>query len=197
VNQTQRAVLPRARTPHDFMAAQEHWAGRLARRENVDWVGQVRLRPAVEADQAKLAAMLAGLSPDSRYRRFLTGVGTPPAALLKALVRSGEDGASWLAVAQKYVVAHASWGIEPGAPDRIAELAVVTADAWQGRGLGIRLLAAVAANAMQAGATALRLYVLADNRRLIARLHRQWPDTTPRRDGTLLIYTIPATMTRS
>jgi GNAT superfamily N-acetyltransferase len=141
--------------------------------------------------------MLVGLSSDSRYRRFLSGVGTPPAGLLKAMVRSGEDGAAWLAVAEERVVAHAGWGIEPGAPGRIAELAVVTADAWQGQGLGARLLAVVAANAMQAGATALRLYVLADNRRLIDRLHRAWPDTQPPRDGALLVYTIPATMARS
>lgn len=153
---------------------------------------QVRLRPAGAEDHAKLAAMLAGLSSDSRYRRFVGGAGVPHAGLLKTLVRAGDDGAAWLAVAGDEVVAHAGWAIEPGAPDRVAELAVVTTDAWQGRGLGTRLLAVVAADAARAGATALRLYVLADNRRLVARIGREWPDTKPRRDGTLLVYTVPA-----
>jgi GNAT superfamily N-acetyltransferase len=172
----------------------------LADRQNPLWrpppptspAGVLRLRPAAEGDHAGLTTMLVGLSPDSAYHRFLGGVGTPPRGMVKALVRSGVDGAAWLALAGDVVVAHASWAFEPGTRAEIAELAAVTADAWQGRGLGRRLLAAAATDAVRAGATALRLYVLAGNRRLLARIGREWPDITPQRDGTLVIYTISA-----
>jgi GNAT superfamily N-acetyltransferase len=190
VNKTQHR-LPRQICPaRGLPAAPRHAVFRPAA-SSVE-ADQVWLRPVVEDDMAGLATMLAGLSPDSSYRRFLVGVTTPPPGLLNALVLSRADGAAWLAVAGDQVVAHASWAFEPGTP--IAELAAVTADAWQGRGLGTRLLDAVAAEAVQAGASALRLYVLADSRRLVARIGRDWPDATPQRDGPLLVYTIPVAM---
>jgi hypothetical protein len=36
------------------------------------------------------------------------------------------------------------------------------------------------------------MYLLANNRRLLARIGREWPDVRPRRDGTLVVYSVPA-----
>jgi GNAT superfamily N-acetyltransferase len=164
------------------------------------------LRPACPGDEAGLAAMLAGLSPQSFYQRFLSGGGELSARLRAQLVHATAERGAWLAVAGdvsgdvsghvsgESVVGHACWVFEPGTPaDRpVAELAAVVADGWQGRGLGARLLAAVARDATDAGADAVQMYLLANNRRLLARIGREWPDVRPRRDGTLVVYQVPA-----
>ena len=142
--------------------------------------------------------MLAGLSAQSFYQRFLSGGGELSARLRAQLVHTTAERGAWLAVADdvagETVVGHACWVFEPGTPaDRpVAELAAVVADAWQGRGLGRRLLAAVARDATEAGAATVHIYLLADNRRLLARIGREWPDVRPRRDGPLVVYTVPA-----
>jgi len=142
--------------------------------------------------------MLAGLSPQSFYQRFLSGGGELSARLRAQLVHATGERGAWLAVAGhvsgETVVGHACWVFEPGtAADRpVAELAAVVADGWQGRGLGGRLLAAVARDATDAGAAAVQMYLLADNRRLLARIGREWPDVRPQRDGTLVVYRVPA-----
>jgi GNAT superfamily N-acetyltransferase len=156
------------------------------------------LRPARPGDEAGLAAMLADLSPQSFYQRFLSGGGELSARLRAQLVHATTERGAWLAVADdvsgESVVGHACWVFEPRTPaDRpVAELAAVVADGWQGRGLGARLLAAVARDATDAGAAAVQMYLLANNRRLLARIGREWPDVRPRRDGTLVVYRVPA-----
>jgi GNAT superfamily N-acetyltransferase len=141
--------------------------------------------------------MLAGLSAQSFYQRFLSG-GELSVRLCAQLVHTTAERGAWLAVAGdaagETVVGHACWVFEPRTPpDRpVAELAAVVADGWQGRGLGGRLLAAVARDAADAGATAVHMYLLAENRRLLARIGREWPDVRPRRDGPLVVYRVPA-----
>lgn len=142
--------------------------------------------------------MLSDLSAQSYYQRFLTGGGELPARLRAQLVHATAERGAWLAVADdvagETVIGHACWVFEQGAPTArpVAELAAVVADFWQGRGLGSRLLAAVARDAIDAGAAAVHLYLLADNRRLLARIGREWPDVRPRRDGPLVVYRVPA-----
>jgi GNAT superfamily N-acetyltransferase len=155
------------------------------------------LRRAHPGDEAGLAAMLAGLSAQTFYQRFLSG-GELSARLRAQLFHAPAERGAWLAVADgvagETVVGHACWVFEPGVPaDRpVAELAAVVADGWQGRGLGSRLLAAVARDATGAGAAAVHMYLLAENRRLLARIGREWPGVRPRRDGPLVVYRVPA-----
>jgi GNAT superfamily N-acetyltransferase len=152
------------------------------------------VRPADRTDALRLATMLSELSGQSFYQRFLTGPGLLSPRLCRLLVASTPGSGAVVATSGARLVAHACWAFEPQteASGPVAEVAVVTADAWQGRGLGTRLLTAVARDAVDAGARTATMYVLADNRRVRARLARRWPDVAPAHDGVLVVYRVPA-----
>lgn len=144
------------------------------------------LRPVRPADGAAVRAFLAGLSLDTAYRRFFTGIGSPPAALVRRLVEV-EPGrrAVVVAVAGTEVVGLADSAVTDGG--RVVELGVVVADGWQRRGLGPPLCAAALAPAVAAGVPLLRAHTLPDNARVARMLRRRWPGSRPRlEDGTLL-----------
>lgn len=107
------------------------------------------IRAAHPEDAAGLARMMARCSPRTRYERF-HGVVTdiPPAYLRRCL--SGEHIA--LVVEEDgEIVALAS--IEPPAGD-VPEMGVIVEDAWQRRGVGRALVAALFA---KAGVTVVRM----------------------------------------
>ncbi len=174
-------------------AEREHRAGRGPAETGIVY----RLRRADATDAVGLAAMLTDLSPQSAYRRFMGGRRVPLPRVLTQLVQAADDRGAWLGLAGDVVVAHGCWAFEPhstGYPADelpVAELGVVVADDWQDRGLGTRLLSLVTGDAIRAGAGSVRLNILAENRRLVARVARDWPGTIPQRDGVLLTYTIP------
>ena len=72
-----------------------------------------------------------------------------------------------------------------------AELAVEVVDAWQGRGVGTRLLAAARDRAAQLGHCALVAEVLAENTAMRAVLRRVFPTARTRSDGAELTITLP------
>ena len=79
-----------------------------------------------------------------------------------AIVAAGPDGE---------LIGVARYGTEPGVDE--AEIAVVVQDAWQGRGLGTILLAALLDHAARRGITKFLAYVLADNHRMLRLVGRQ------------------------
>jgi ribosomal protein S18 acetylase RimI-like enzyme len=88
------------------------------------------------------------------------------------------------------IVGHAMWAWAPG--ESTAELAAVIGEDDQRRGLGIRMLAIAAADAIAAGAKHFLFVVSAANERSIRMVRRRWPDATVERDGTLLTFVVPA-----
>jgi len=144
------------------------------------------VRRSGEADTDALALMLTGLSDLSLYFRFHAGVGRPPrpALLLRMLCPSG---ASWIATRDDTVVGHAMWAWAVGSPGT-AELAAVISDPEQRRGLGVRMLAIAAADAIAAGATHFLFVVSAANDASLRMVRRRWPDATVERDGGLLVF---------
>jgi GNAT superfamily N-acetyltransferase len=168
VNQTQLLSAPASRRTDEF----------LIRRATVD-------------DHPKLAEMLDGLSELSLYFRFQTAVGHPlRASLIEPLLRS--SGESWVAEHNDRLVAHAMWAWAHGANDvPTAELAAVVADPFQSRGLGMRLLNLVGAQARAAGAQQLLLVVSTANDRTLRLIRRRWPTAPAERDGALINFTIP------
>ncbi len=125
------------------------------------------LRPVVPADKERLARGLERLSTESRYLRFGAHVEHLTDKQLRYFTELDYDD-------------HVAWGaIDPEHPDQpgmgvarwirlhedpeVAEVAVVVADDYQGRGLGTILLAALMHTARARGIRVFRNYVLAQN----------------------------------
>lgn len=123
-----------------------------------------RLRP---VDRPRLAAAFASLSPESRYRRFLSPMARLSPRHLRYLtdvdhhdhlawgaVDPDVEGAPGLGVARCIRLAD-----EPN----VAEAAVTVVDPWQGRGLGPLLLDVLARDAISNKIDTFRGYVLPEN----------------------------------
>ena len=135
----------------------------------------VYLRPVRAEDKDRLAALTDGLSPESRFRRYLGPKGHLTAAELayftemdhrdhEALVALDRPAGEAVGVAR--YIRHRS---DP----RTAEAAVVVADSWQRRGVGTALLRRLAAQAQAYGVRHFTGIVLTTNTaplRLLARL---------------------------
>lgn len=151
----------------------------------------VVVRPADGADLDGVRAFLAGLSLDSSYRRFFTGVGRVPVGFVRRLVDVDHDRREAIvAVAGGRVVALADYAVCGDHPGT-AEFGVVVADDWQRRGLGPRLVEDVIALARARGMCRLRAHTLAENARVARLLRRRWPGARPVREDTLLIWDLP------
>jgi GNAT superfamily N-acetyltransferase len=140
-------------------------------------------------DNTVLDTVFAGLSANSRYLRFHAPVTTMSGAVRRSL--AAVDG-------HRHVALAAFAGAEPVGIVRIigqdhgrAELAVEVVDAWQGRGVGTRLLAAARDRAVQLGHRALVAGVLAENTAMRAVLRRVFPTARTRLDGAELTITLP------
>lgn len=141
---------------------------------NENWTvrrgGHVTLRAAQADDGAAIRGMVEGLSRESRYFRFLTG-GRVADGTVEGLVSAGAGGVALVVTAP---------GVDGGAEAVIAngqfvvtshgtaEFAVLVADAWQGQGLGRRLIARLLQLAQAAGVRCMRGDVLSENRRMLA-----------------------------
>ncbi|MGZ4141344.1 MAG: GNAT family N-acetyltransferase [Actinomycetota bacterium] len=132
---------------------------------------RVRLRPVVPEDKAKLLQGFQRLSPESRYRRFHTGMSRLTPALLRYFTEVD-------------YVNHFAWAAlaidEPDEPGigvaryvrltkdpQIADAAVTVADDYQGRGLGTMLLKTLSLTALENGVNRFRSYVLEENQPMI------------------------------
>ena len=129
---------------------------------------RVRIRPIIPDDKTHLVEGFNRLSPESRYRRFLSPIAELTPDMLRELTEvdyvahfayiafaiegSGEEGAG----VARYVRA-------PDEPE-VAEAAVTVVDEYQGRGLGTFLLQALGAVALENGIRRFRGYALETNR---------------------------------
>ncbi len=130
----------------------------------------VTIRPITPEDRDREAAFVRNLSRKARYFRFHSGLRELTPALLERFVEchypddlalvalvDGSDGPEQIGVA-RYIR-------EPGT-DR-AEIAVVVADAWQGKGIASRLLRDLRDLARQGGIHTLVASVLKENGRML------------------------------
>lgn len=127
----------------------------------------VHLRPIEADDKQRLADGLAHLSPESRYRRFLTATPRLSSSQLRYLTEVDHDAHEALLALDPSQASEPALGVAryvrlPDAPD-VAEFAVVVVDDHQGRGLGTLLLAALARAAAAHGIARLRGWVSASN----------------------------------
>jgi GNAT superfamily N-acetyltransferase len=151
----------------------------------------VAVRPAGPGDTERARRFFDGLSLESSYRRFFTGIGRLPDRFIQRLVVVDHDRReAFVAVVGDDIVALADYALLAGCRDT-AEFGVVVADGWQRRGLGPRLVTELLAVAESRGVTAVRAHTLAENGRVLKLLQRRWPAARPEREDTLLIWQLP------
>jgi len=156
-------------------------------------MSRLRIRPAVPADRAGLADLLRGLSAESAYRRFQTGLGPDPsAAILDALLPEDLQGNAVLAHVGRSLVGHGVWR-RAGAPDE-AEVALVVTDAHQGQGIGTALCEALLTDLAARGIKRVEVFADATNRAVIRMVTRHAPDAACELDGATVTYRFPPTM---
>jgi len=124
----------------------------------------VRVREVQADDLAGLRELLAGMSENSRWLRFLsTGVDLDRMAAAAATTDDGV-GLVVTAGAPERIIAHAMYIKET---ERRAEVAFEVADAWHGRGIATILLAHLAGAAQRDGVSTFVAYVHPSNRRMV------------------------------
>jgi GNAT superfamily N-acetyltransferase len=143
--------------------------------------GRVVVRDLRRDDGELLDALMAGLSPHSRYLRFHAPIPALSAAMRSALL--DVDGRDRIALVAEVDTTDDSGGTPVGiarmSRDRRApaeaEIAVSTVDAWHRRGVGRLLVSAVAERARAVGVRRLTARVLRENRAAIALFRSVFP----------------------
>jgi GNAT superfamily N-acetyltransferase len=139
-------------------------AARLTERVTLRDGGHLLIHPLREQDRPSVAALFAGLSPESRAQRFLSaGVHITPAVI--DWVTAGHV---LVATRGENVVALASF--HPQRDPALAETAIVVADTEQRRGIGTALFQRLIRDAWCAGIHRLRAEVAGSNYRMRALL---------------------------
>jgi GNAT superfamily N-acetyltransferase len=131
---------------------------------------RVRIRPIVPEDKERMVAAFERLSPESRYRRFLSPIEELTPDLLRTLTEIDYvDHFAWAALLAEEPgepgIGVARYVRLPEEPD-VAEAAVTVVDEYQGRGLGTLLIQALGAVALEHGIRRFRGVILADNRQI-------------------------------
>lgn len=126
----------------------------------------LHLRPVRPDDDVKLLDMLSHMSSEALYYRFMT---VPRIDLAKAAQLTHVDFARQYVLAGECagaIVAIAGYYMDDSSPG-CAEVAFAVADAWQGRGIGTRLLECLAEVGRRRDIRTFDAYVLGDNRRMM------------------------------
>jgi GNAT superfamily N-acetyltransferase len=151
---------------------------------------QVCIRTATEADAGAVRAFLAGLSPDTQYQRFFTGLGSVSPSLVRELVTVTPRQRVLLAVTGTEVVGHAMASTNAAGA---VELGVVVAAGYRHRGLGTRLIRGLLEHVIDAGADRLQMDVLGENELVLEWIRRSLPETLFEPDGYTVTGHAPLT----
>ncbi len=157
----------------------------------------LHLRPVRMDDTGRLRRALDRLSPEARRQRFLAPVGGISEAFVRGLIETPherqctllvlrrEDGEEMPVAGGRFVV-----GDTPETSDS-CEFALTIGDAWQGQGIGRRLLRALIEAAEARGLRRMTGHILLDNRPMLALARHQGftidatPGDTQTRTATL------------
>ncbi|MEP7083881.1 MAG: GNAT family N-acetyltransferase, partial [Betaproteobacteria bacterium] len=171
------SVSPR-HNPRMQPAARRAW-----RLLSEDWLlpegTPVTIRPIRASDAQRELAFVCGLSRESRYQRLFSVRNLLPGelrrltdidyeremALIATVERNGIE--EQIGVA-RYVRDHSDRGVDAAEDGDSAEIAIVVGDAWQGRGLGEKLLRNLVAAAGEADIRMLTGVTLATNAALLS-----------------------------
>ena len=165
-----RTIVAKERPEH-MKTAITHAQGMAVHRVPVGDHRWVSIRPIERSDAAGLSAFYAGLSPESRRRRFLGAVVTVDPALIAQFVMPDEGIVGVLREPGRddgAIVAHASVQADRSGG---AEVAFAVADELQGRGLGSALVDAAIRMAGERGFSHASASLYADNAPMRRLLH--------------------------
>jgi GNAT superfamily N-acetyltransferase len=129
---------------------------------------RVHIRQARRTDRDLLAGGFEHLSPESRYRRFLTPMHELDERTLRYLTDlDHRDHEAMFALDESGEGVGVARYVRSAARPDTAEVAVAVVDSWQGRGLGTLLLQAISARARDEGVRTLTALMLASNREMM------------------------------
>ena len=172
-------VLPAAPAP--LVSDRSLFAGHPLHRRSQRWLSGalVEVRPVLPGDAPAIAALVRELSPTSSYRRFLAPVLRLSAAQLAAVVDvDHHDRETLVALVRRGRRVHlAGFAQYVRVSDVSAEMAVVVADRWQGRGVGRFLLQQLIAAATEERFEWLTGDALSENKAIIGLVRSLATDT--------------------
>ena len=151
------------------------------------------VRPIRDDDIDRLRRLFYRLSPETVYRRFFQPVKQPSEKLLHHLAEVDHDlRQAIVAELDDEIIAVVRY--DRSSPSAAAEVAVLVEDAWQGHGLGRRLLRRLAADALEHGIVEMSATVLGENQRALRLARHVAPDTHSQLDHGewLLDFHLPA-----
>ncbi len=155
------------------------------------WAQVRQIRP---EDRDALRRGFERLSPESRYRRFLTPMERLGESQLTYLTevdhRDHEAMIAFDLATPGEVVGVGRYVREAESPDR-AEAAVTVADDWQGRGLGGALTRILGGRAAEEGVTAFTALLLAENDRMAGLLGEVGDVEVVDREGDAITVVVP------
>jgi GNAT superfamily N-acetyltransferase len=148
------------------------------------------IRPVRPTDLAALGEFFAGLSPRTRYLRFFAAI-TPTGSLLRRL--AGGAGADVLVATDGRVIIGHAMAVDRAGSGRgsTADVGVVVADAWQGRGIGSALLRALIGRAQARGVAWLTMDVQHGNTLMCGIIVRRWATARPVCSSDCLTFRVP------
>ena len=129
-----------------------------------------RIRPIRPDDAERERAFIDGLSPQSRYQRFMHNLREAGDALIEQFVNVDHHRTMALVAVigdRRRRSASSAWRVTPRTTTRSCEFAVAVADDWQCRGIGTTLMPLLFEHAARAGFKTIYGTVLADNQRMI------------------------------
>lgn len=135
-----------------------------------------------------LDALMAGLSPRSRYLRFHSPVQALSVGMRRALLDvDGRDRVALVAEADDGTLVGIARTIRDPQRSTEAEIAFAVIDAWHHRGIGRRLVTAVGDRARAAGVQRMTAGVLPENAAALGLLRDVFPFCLTPRDGDALV----------
>jgi acetyltransferase len=133
---------------------------------------EYRVRPICHDDAQREREFIMGLSPESRFQRFMHAMREPSEQLVAHLVDI--DAHSTMALVAvvgapqtECIIGVARYAADTGTDARECEFGVAVADAWQCRGVGTMLTRLLFKYAAHEGFRSIYGHVLASNQRMI------------------------------
>jgi GNAT superfamily N-acetyltransferase len=153
----------------------------------------IMLRPARISDEEPLQDLFYRLSDDSTYRRFMAYKQVHPHSEMQKLVDLDyENNMAVLAVrtskAGEEILGMARYDVDPAT--RLADIAFVVRDEWQGKGLGTVLMRRMSEIARARGLGGFTADVLESNKPMLLIFHKSGLDVRSERDNGAIRLTM-------